>query len=338
MTNGSGTVGNANVTNVQVNCHPSQAVVTTMAGSGTAGHANSLDPLQATFTQPSAVAMDSAGNLYVADLGSNQIRRIDKTTGEVTLWAGDSNGVIGNTDGVGAAARLGSIYGMAFGPNGYLYVAQYNDCVIRRISPTQVVEYYAGVAGSCTVADGSRTTATFGKPNSLSFDPAGNMFVAEWDSGALRKIDLNGNVSTLGAFVTLGDVAVDQNSNLYVTDYDAFRVYKLDSAGTVLATYGSGAPGNLDGPAATATFNRPQYLTIDAAGYLYVSEDTNNLIRRISPNGDVSTLAGSGTAASVDDTGTAASFAVPYGLTMDAYGRIYVAEISANKIRKITPQ
>ncbi len=324
--------------------------VSTMAGNSTAGNLDGTGTA-ARFRSPMGLVSDAVGNIYVTDYYNHNIRRITPA-GVVTTVAGSTNaptGQFGYVDATGSAARFTYPNGIAIDKFGNLYVADANNLVIRRITPTGVVSTYAG-NGSSGNTNGPGTSATFNYPSGVATDAAGNVYVADYT--CIRKITPAGIVSnfagsvspgisdglgTSASFDCLDQICSDAAGNLYAYDGCNHIIRKVSAAGVVTTIAGTGYPGNADGIGTAASFNGPTGIAVDAAGNIYVSDAGNVLIRRISPTGVVSTLAGSGTGAIVDGVGTAASFFNPYGLAVDPSGNLYVAEFfSGRRIRKIT--
>jgi sugar lactone lactonase YvrE len=219
-------------------------VVTTLAG--TAGKSGSTDGAGTTalFNGPTGVAVDGAGNLYVADGGNNTIRQVVVSSGVVSTLAGTA-GQSGSTNGTGAAARFSSPQGVAFDGAGNLYVADSNNSIIRKIGiASGMVTTLAGTAGMTGGADGTGAAARFSGPQGVAFDGAGNLYVADSNNYTIRKIGITTEVVT-----TL--------------------------AGT------AGMAGSIDGTGAAARFEGPYGLTFDGAGNLYVADSGNSTIRKV---------------------------------------------------------
>ena len=325
-------------------------VVTTLAG--TAGFSGSADGTGAAamFNFPNAVATDASGNVYVADRSNNTIRKITPA-GVVTTLAGTA-GTSGSADGTGAAARFSNPNGVATDAGGNLYVADANNRTIRKITPTGVVTTLAGTAGTRGSADGTGAAASFDFPSSVATDAIGNVYATEAGRNTIRKITPAGVVTTLAGtagvtgsadgtgaaarFFSPNGVATDAGGNVYVADASNQTIRKITPAGVVTTLAGTaGVTGSADGTGAAASFDSPYGVATDAGGNVYVSDRFNTTIRKISPAGVVTTLAGKRSGA--DGTGAEASFDGPRGVATDAGGNVYVADALNYTIRKITP-
>jgi subtilisin-like proprotein convertase family protein len=321
----------------------SAGVVTTLAGSGSYSYADG-NGTAASFFAPMSVAVDAAGNVYVADSASQRIRKVT-SAGVVTTLAG--SGTAGYVDGTGTAASFNYPWGVAVDTTGNVYVADSSNSRIRKISSSGVVTTFAG---SGTSADGTGTAASFNAPNGVAVDLAGNVYVADSDNNRIRKITSGGVVTTLAgsgsasyadgtgtaaSFYNPSGVAVDAVGNVYVGDSNNHRIRKITSAGVVTTLAGSGTGGYADGTGSAAKFSGPRGVAVDAAGNVYVGDSNNQRIRKITSAGVVTTLAGPGPGGGyADGTGAAASFGRLSGVAVDAAGNVYVADDP--RIRKIT--
>jgi sugar lactone lactonase YvrE len=263
-------------------------------------------------------------------------------------------GSYGHVDGTGSTARFYDTNGLAVDSAGNVYVAEYTNCTIRKVTPAGVVTTLAGTALSIGHADGTGAAARFNGPDGVAVDSAGNVYVADSAAETIRKITPAGVVTTLaGTWASFGStdgtgaaarfsnpkgIAVDSAGNVYVADTYNHTIRKITSAGVVTTLAGTaGTSGHADGTGPAATFYDPTGVAVDSAGTVYVADTNNNLIRKITPAGVVTTLAGSGPLSpGLDDgIGTAATFDYPNGLAVDAAGNIYVADFDC--VRKITP-
>jgi sugar lactone lactonase YvrE len=328
-------------------------VVTTLAG--TAGSTGSLDGTGAAarFDYPAGVAVDSSGNVYVADGNNSTIRKI-APDGAVTTLAGFA-GEAGSTDDTGAAARFNQPNAVAVDSSGNVYVADAGNHTIRKITSAGAVTTLAGTVGETGSTDGSETAARFDSPYGVAVDSSGNLYVADYNNSTIRKINSEGVVTTLAGFAgdpgsTDGNgaaarftgptgVAVDAGGNVYVADITDSTIRKISPDGAVTTLAGkSGEPGSTDGTGAAARFSLPAGVAVDSSGNVYVADAMNSVIRKITSAGVVTTLAGkAGESGSTDGTGAAARFYAPYGIAVDSSGYVYVSEVANSTIRKITP-
>ncbi|MFT5725827.1 MAG: sugar lactone lactonase YvrE, partial [Bacteroidia bacterium] len=325
-----------------VNCfsYSNAQVVTTLAGSSY-GYVDGTGTA-ARFSTPADVAVDLYGNVYVADERNHRIRKI--TPGGVVSTLAGSNG--GFLDGTGTSAKFAVPTGVATDASGNVYVADKGNHKIRKITATGVVTTIAGSTSG--FADGTGASAKFSAPSGLIVDASGNIFVADGNNHRIRKITPTGVVTTvagstsgyvdgigsLAKFTYPSDVDVDASGNLYVTDRYNNRIRKITTSGVVTTIAGS-TSGFADGTGTSAQFNHPNGITLDPAKNMYVSGFGNNRIRRITPLGVVTTIAGS-IRGYQDGAGTTAKFYLPIGIDADKNGNLYVADWRNSRIRKIT--
>ena len=316
----------------------------TSGGSGTTTDSTAT-PL---FSAPADVAVDAAGNLYVADYWNNRIQKIS-ATGIVSTLAGTGN--IGAINGIGKLASFNGPSGVAVDGNGNVYVADAGNNLIRKITPDGTV---STLAGTIVAADTSNTVTSrplFSSPSGVAVDAFGNVYVADAGNnricvvnpaGVTRTLAGNGNAGvsngpgTSATFNNPTGVAVDVSGNIYVADLLNNMIRKITPDGTTSTLAGNGDIGSKDGLDTAARFYFPNSLAVDVSGNIYVTDDINNLIRKIAPDGTVTTLAGNGQSGAQNGTGTMASFSDPSGIAVDAFGNLYVADANNNLIRKIT--
>ena len=302
---------------------------------------------------PAGIAADGLGNLYVSDAFSNTILKIT-SAGEVSTLAG-SAGLAGSQDGTGSSARLNQPTGVAVDAAGNVYVADTGNATIRKITPGGAVTTLAGSPTSRGNQDGSGGSATFNQPGGLAVDRSGNLYVADSFNATIRKITATGVVSTLAGSATLrgdadgigsaarfnfpGGLAVDAAGNLYVADTFNDTVRKIAPDGTVTTLAGSaGLSGSNDGTGANALFNQPGGVAADAAGNIYVADTANAIIRRITPAGSVTTMAGvAGVAGLGNGAFASVLFNQPHALVVGSSGDLYVADTGNGAIRRIAP-
>ncbi|MEY2573735.1 MAG: hypothetical protein QOJ87_1948 [Verrucomicrobiota bacterium] len=303
----------------------------------------------ATFNLPTAVAIDLAGNIYVADTGNQTIRKITPL-GVVSILAG-STGVIGSADGTGGAALFYNPYGIAADAAGNLYVADTFNSTVRRVTPGGVVTTLAGLAGTTGSADGTSANARFNQPQGIAVDGAGNVYVADSVNQTIRQITPSGVVTTLAGlagtsgntdgvgsaarFLVPQSLAIDGANDLYVADSGNNTIRKVTLSGTVTTVAGvAGTNGSADGSGSAALFVYPQGLAVDSLGNVFVADSGNDLVRKITPAAVATTIAGMpGTVGNSDGTGSAARFSTPQGVAVNNTGKVYVADSNNNLIR-----
>jgi hypothetical protein len=266
----------------------------------------------------------------------------------VTTFAG-TPGTFGSSDGTGTAALFKNPQGIAADRAGTVYVADTGNATVRKITSSGVVTTLAGSAGSPGNVDATGPTARFSSPYGIAVDGAGTVYVVDSNVNIVRKITAAGVVTTLaGTFGQIGlvdgtgaaarfavpfDIAVDTAGNLYICDHGNHAIRKVTPAGVVTTLAGSGSPGKVDGTGSAALFKFPAGISVDTAGYVYVADTDNQVIRKISPAGVVTTIAGSGIG-SADGVGTLATFNNPKDIAVDTSGNVYVVDRGNHTIRK----
>ena len=295
--------------------------------------------------------MDDAGNVYVADTANNTIRKITPN-GVVSTLAGIS-GSHGSADGIGGNARFWAPFGIAVDRSGNVYVADTGNNTIRKITPNGVVSTLAGLAGHPGSKDGIGTIAQFRNPWGVAVDDAGDVFVADMSNDTIRKITPTGVVTTLAGqagmtgsvdgfgsqarFNSPYGVATDNAGNVYVSDSANDTIRKITPSGVVSTLAGlSGHAGSTNGNGNDARFWNPQGLAVDDKGNIYVADTGNNTVRKITPMGVVTTLAGlAGASGTTSGVGADACFNSPGGVAVDRTGNIYVADTNNHAVRKM---
>jgi sugar lactone lactonase YvrE len=242
------------------------------------------------------------------------------------------SGAQGSADGVGAAASFNFPEGIAVDATGVVYVADLINANIREIVTGGRVITIAG-GGAPGQRDGTGTGASFAAPTGVASDVSGNLYVS--DAGSIRHITESGVVTTLASsFSGVYAIAVDiAGNNVYVAGLNT--ISKVTATGVVTLLAG-GTTGFADGTGAAASFNGLSGITVDAAGNVYVADQLNHSIRKVTPGGVVTTLAGNGNFGFADGVGRAALFKNPAGVTVDLSGNLYVTDRGNNRIRKIT--
>ena len=321
-------------------------LVTTFAGSGFTGAEDGLGA-NASFNLPTVVTFDQSGNLIVVDRMNNKIRKI-MPNGVVSTYAG--TGAFGSNDGPANTATFTYPDGAVFDSHNNLFISDQSNHKIRKISPEGIVSTFAGT-GAIGAEDGIGSNASFYYPAGMAVDGVDNVYVADYGNNKIRKITPEGIVSTFAGtgiagaaegltteaeFNGVTGVAVDSDGNVYAADYYNNKIRKIDPLGNVTTLAGSGTIGSDDGFGSSASFYYPAIVAIDANNSLFVTDEENHKIRKISTAGEVSTYAGAGTLGSNEGIATTAQFNYPTGVTIDANENVFVCDYGNNKIRKIS--
>jgi len=270
---------------------------------GNAGYSGDGGPSTAAqLDHPQGIALDSSGNVYIADTNNNVVRRIDHSSGIITTIAGTGTSGYSGDGQVAMSATLNHPMGISFNSNGDLFVADYGNHVVRKIAAsTAVITTVAGTGTQGFAGDGAAATS--------------------------------------GMLAYPADIALDASGELYIADSGNHRVRKVATDGTISTVAGNGTAGFTgDGGNATAAeLSSPQGLALSSTGDLYIADYAVNVVRKVS-NGTITTFAGDGTSGYYGDGGKAtdAELFVPSGIALDSSGNVYIADAGNNVIRKVT--
>ena len=340
----------ADATNNQIRIiYADNKTVATYAGSIVLGVADGTTS-SARFSIPVGIELDSNGNVYVGDSTYGTIRII-YTNGTVDTYAG--NGTVGDTNGNASSAQFNGTHDIELNPNGDLYVADLGNNQIRIIYKNKTVATYAG-SGTAGDTDGNASSAQFNRPQSVALNPDGNLYVADTSNHKIRIIYANRTVGTYAGNGSQGSVdgdassaqfngprglALDSNGNLYVSDSGNNQIRIIYTNGTVDTIAGNRTAGDTDGIASSAQFYTPIGLALDSNGNLYVSDSSNNRIRKITPPPvvtlQITTYAGTGVWGLRNGDALNATFYAPFGIDVAPNGDLYVTDYSNATIRII---
>jgi len=336
-------------------------IITTVAGTGTASFAGDGGPAtNAALNSPLSVALDAAGNLYIADTANNRIRRVG-TNGVIATVAGTNAFGFSGDGGAATNARLNGPTGVALDAAGNLYIADNANNRIRRVAANGLITTVAGTNASGFSGDGgAATNALLNGPTSVAVDATNNFYIADNANSRLRRVGTNGLINTVAGNNSnpsgdTGDggpavsaslyypfaVTLDATGNLYTAGLQ--RVRKVGANGFITTVAGTNADGFAgDGGAATnALFYDPFGVACDPRGNLYVADQSNNRIRMVDTNGLITTVAGDGPSPGMGaysgDGGAAtnAGLNLPYGLAVDAAGNLYIADAGNHRVREV---
>jgi uncharacterized protein (TIGR03437 family) len=333
-------------------------VISVFAGNGlTSGGGDGGLAVGASLSYPAGLAFDSSGNLYIVDVFNSNVRKVD-TNGIISTVAGDGGqGGFSGDGGLATQALLANPQGVAVDKSGNLYIVDRGNQRIRMVNASSGI--ISTIAGSSTTGysgdGGPAAQATFNLPSSIAIDASGNLYIADTNNWAIRRISTSGIITTVagnGQYGYGGDngqatkaklagptgVAVDASGNLYIADSGNERIRYVNSSGVIATIAGTGVAGfSGDGSAATAArFSNPVAVALDASGNVYVADLDNNRIRRFALGGTVTTFAG--TTNSVGDGGPSTQARVePWAVAVDSAGNLYIADRSEQRVRKVTP-
>lgn len=331
--------------------------ISTLAGTGSPAFSGDQGAAaEASLFEPFGVAVDSAGNLFIADTSNHRIRKVD-ISGIITTVAGNGVGGFSGDGGKATSASLNTPISVAVDDAGNLFIADSFNSRIRKVDVAGVVTTVAGNGESRFSGDGvAATSASLCVPFGVVVDAAGNLFIADTSNHRIRKVDTSGIITTIagngvGRFSGDGGnatraglnfptgVTLDRAGNLFITDQSSHRIRKVNAAGIITTVAGNGHEGfSGDGGRATrASLNLPTGMAVDSAGNLYIADTSNHRIRKVSAAGISTTVAGNGVGGFSGDGGTPAnaSLHLPGGVAMDAAGNLYIADSFNNRIRKL---
>jgi sugar lactone lactonase YvrE len=306
--------------------------ITTFAGTGAPGAANSTSPLSASFKAPHDLHIDAAGNIYIADAGNNMIRKISPD-GTVTTVAG--TGAAGSADGIGSVATFNNPTAIALDKIGNIFVADRDNHVIRQINAAGVVSTLAGKAGVPGMVNSQGDFARFNLPSGLAVDKNGGLYVTDYGNNLVRHVGLDGTASTIAGDGTSGWVdgkgtaaklnaplAAYYGSNGLFYLGDDSHIRTIDNDDNVVTIMGGFFSGSFDGLGKSARFSIPTGIVRDAAGTIFVADYGSSLIRRYGTDDLVTNL-------------SSKPLNGPTGLDIDKDGNLYIADEKNNVIRKM---
>jgi len=335
--------------------------ITTIAGNGTAAYSGDGGPAaSASINRPTGVTVDASGNIYIADQNNNCIRKVDASTGDITTIAGNGTKGYSGDGGPAASASLDHPTGAAIDGSGNIYIADYSNHSIRKMdASTGNITTVAGNGTAGYSGDGGpAASASLSNPYGVAVDGSGNIYIAASIDHRIRKVDAAGVITTVAGNGTQGysgdggaaasaslnqptGAAVDASGNIYIADQNNNRIRKVDaSTGNITTFAGNGSQtySGDGGPASSATLYYPARMAVDASGNIYIADKSNHRIRMVNAStGDISTIAGNGTAEYSGDGGPAASASLnnPTGAAIDGSGNIYIADAGNNRIRMV---
>lgn len=334
--------------------------ISSVAGIGASGFTgDGGSATAANLAFPAGITFDNSGNFYIGDTANSRVRKVD-TNGVITTFAGTGDfGDFGDS-GVATKAGMNRPYAVAFDKAGNLYIADtYNDAIRKVAASSGIISTIAGTTQGFGGDGGGATGSLLNTPTALVLDAAGNLYIADTNNHRIRKVGTDGNITTFagnGNAADFGDggpatsaslnspegLAIDNAGNIYVADTASHRIRKITPDGTITTVAGNGSGGfqGDGGPATAASLYYPKGIAVDPlSGNLYIADWLNSRIRVVTPDGKIYTVAGNGQYAYYGDGGPATSAALrfPWGIAVDASGKVYVADDENSTIRLLTP-
>ena len=306
---------------------------------------------------PTGVAKDMNGNIYFSELSNNIVRKVNKKTGALSLVAGNTTSGFSGDGGAASAAKLNTPAGVAVDKSGNVYIADQGNARIRKVSTANVITTIAGTGTIGFTADGgAATSANIASPLSVAVDTSGNVYFAEQNNHRIRKISATGILTTVagngsasfsgdgGAATAAGlsypsGVWVDAAKNVYIADAGNNRIRKVNTSGVISTIAGSSTTSGYSGDGAAATLAKlynPSGVTTDSLGNVYIADRNNNVVRKVTTAGIISTISGTGTAGYSGDgaAATAARMYFPQALLCDSTN-LYIADYGNSAVRVI---
>ncbi len=352
----SGNVYIADTGNHRIRKVTPQGIISTVAGIGVGGYSGDFGPaVAARLSLPSGIALDGAGNLYIADYNNNRIRKVD-IVGLITTVAGLGVSGYAGDGGPAVLSRLSFPSGIVATSAGTLYIADTANHRIRKVATNGTITTVAGSGVSGYSGDGGAATiARLNRPRGVGLNQSGGVLIADTINNRIRLVSA-GKIASIagngtGSFSGDGGSAVAASlknpegvvslgATVYAADTANLRVRRFVPGGAIATASGNGTPQFGDtAKAANAQFDNPDGLALDSSGNLYVADTLNHRVRKISPSGTISTIAGSGVQGYSGDGGvaTAAKLSLPRGLALDVGGNLYIADSDNDRVRRVTP-
>lgn len=327
--------------------------ITIVAGKDPSQLGDGGPALNSTLAEPTAVAFDSLGNLYIADYQDNRIRKVD-TNGIITTVAGNGTAASSGDGGLATNAAIHLPWGLAVDAAGNIYFAERIDNRVRRVDPAGIITTIAGTGTPGYSGDGGPASrAQIYNPFGLATDSVGNLYIADTANKRIRMVKPDGTITTVagnglpsesgdGGLATSAQIStptavgVDSVGNIYITEGN--RVRKVTAGGIITTFAGTGAPGATgDGGLATsATLQGPQGVTVDGTGNVYIGDTSNNRIRKVDTAGIITSIAGAHPGPVISGGPAANTSVGAIGLALDCSGNLYAADSGHNLVVKIT--
>ena len=342
---------------------PAPGTINVFAGTSTAGSTGDGGPaVDAELNQPEDIVTDASGNAYIADSSNCEVRKVT-AAGVISDFAGQP-GLCGSTGNGGPAtsAEIGNVTGVAVDASGNVYIADGNNHVVRKVSPSGIISAFAGTGTNGSTGDGGpATSAELENPWGVRIDRSGDVFISDFNAQVVREVNTTGTITTVAGNGTPGytgdhgpatsaelnrpeGLFVDASNNLFIADEGNHVVREVNAAGTITTVAGNGTSGTTGdgGPATSAELDEPTGVVEDNQGDLFIADYAGQSVREVSAaTGKISTYAGTSGTAGTGNQGnggpaSAALLGGPSQVWLDQSGNLYINEYNTNQIRKVT--
>lgn len=333
----------------------SSGTLSIIAGTGSLGSPIPGPATSSPLNAPYGVAVDSAGNVYIADLNNNVIEKVTPS-GTLSIFAGTGSPGL-PIPGPATSSPLNSPRGIAVDSAGNVIIGDSDNSVVEQVTPSGTLSIIAGTPGSYgPPIPGPATSSPMDAPTGVAIDSAGNLYIADEGNNQIYKVTPSGTLSIIAGtrgsgsptpgpatnseFYSPSSVAVDSTGNVYVSDEGNNLIEKVTPSGTlsiIVGTPGSSGPPT-PGPAISSSLNNPLGVAVDSAGNVYIADQTNNVIEKVTPSGVLSIIAGSGSLGpATPGPATSSPLRYPDAVAVDSRGNLYIADQSNSEIEEVTP-
>jgi sugar lactone lactonase YvrE len=334
---------------------PASGHLAVVAGTGSAGEPSAGAATSSPFERPQNIAMDSSGNLYIADPGAEVVLKVN-TSGQLSVFAGIAGQTGSAAQGTATSVYLSAPSGVAVDSSGNVYIADTGHARVDKVTSSGTLSYLAGTGTAGQPTAGTATSSELNNPSGVAVDSSGNVYIADRGNSRVEKVTSSGTLSIIAGTGTAGaptagvatnsklngpfGIAVDSSGNVYIGDLGNDEVEKVTSSGTLSIFAGTGTAGSATaGPATSSELNQPYGLAVDSSGDVYIADYAAHEVDRVTPSGTLAIFAGTGTAgtqtASTTGVATSTNLGGPNGVALDSSGDVYISDYDDRVIDEV---